>query len=83
MLVDTGHEVFRVQSSRGVSRGCLRLKPNSCEGIDWFVVYYQGNDTCYIVASDAFNWSISLRVEPPNKSDSSITWATNYELDDN
>jgi hypothetical protein len=84
LLVATGTETFRVSVvPRWLSRGCLRLDPPSCEGIDWFVIYYRGNDTCYLVAATAFDRSISLRVEPPEKPDSSISWAREYELDDN
>lgn len=75
LLVDTDSEIFRVSVvTRWLYRGCLRLKPNSCEEVDWFVVSVRDNDTCYVVAADAFDRSISLRVEAPDKSDPSITW---------
>lgn len=65
------------------SGGRIRLKPDSCDGIDHFVIYHRESNTCYVVAADAFNRSISLRVEEPEKRDESINWAEEYELAEN
>jgi hypothetical protein len=65
-----------------VSRGCLRLKPGSKDGIDAFVIYHRESDDCYFVRGSEFNRSISLRMQEPNKPDPSITWAREYEIDE-
>lgn len=63
-----------------VSRGCIRLRPDSCDGVDAFVVYHRDGDTCYVVEATEFDRSISLRVTPPEKPDQNINWAAEYEL---
>jgi hypothetical protein len=63
------------------SRGCLRLKPDSCENIDAFVIYYREKDACYIVDAAEFDRSISLRIDEPAKADPTINWAAEYELE--
>lgn len=63
-----------------VSRGCLRLKPNDKQGIDAFVIYHREQDDCYAVDSSAFDRSISLRVQEPERVDSTVNWAENYRL---
>lgn len=85
LLVETPDETFaRVAVVPGwISRGCIRLKPDSCDGIDHFVIYHREANTCYVVAADAFNRSISLRVEEPEKRDQSINWAEEHELEEN
>lgn len=68
--------------SCNVSRGCLRLKPASKNGIDAFVIYHRETDDCYFVRASEFDRSISLRIREPDKPDSSIIWARDYEIDD-
>lgn len=65
------------------SRGCIRLKPDSCDGIDYFAIYHRETDSCYLVGADEFDRSISLRVEEPEKEDGTINWAEDYEFEDN
>lgn len=65
------------------SRGCIRLKPDSCAGIDYFAIYHRETDSCYFVGSDEFDRSISLRVEEPEKQEEMINWAEDYEFEDN
>jgi hypothetical protein len=65
------------------SRGCLRLKPDSKDGVDAFVLHYREGDTYYAVTTDAFDRSVSLRVEEPAKPDPNISWADDYELTEN
>jgi hypothetical protein len=83
LLVETDDGVTRVAVVPvWASGGCLRLKPDSCAGVDTFVLYYREGDTCYAVGAEEFERSISIRVEEPAKADPSINWAADYELTD-
>lgn len=62
------------------SRGCLRLKPDSCDGIDYFLLFSRDLESEYLIGADEFDRSISLRVEPPEKPDPTIRDAREYEL---
>lgn len=62
------------------SRGCLRLKPDSCDGIDYFLLFSRDIESEYLIGTDEFDRSISLRVEPPEKPDPTIRDAREYEL---
>lgn len=62
--------------------GCLRLKPDRHEGIDCYAAYDREEDTCYLVAADAFDRSISLRVDDPDEHTARINWADDYRLAD-
>jgi hypothetical protein len=62
--------------------GCLRLKPDRHEGIDCYAPYDRDEDTCYLVAADAFDRSISLRVDDPDEHTARINWADDYRLAD-
>ena len=74
-------EYLRVAVEPGwPSKGCLRLKPVSCAGIDAFLVVCRSLGTEYLVDAAEFDRSISLRVEPPDKPDPSINPAGDFEL---
>jgi len=62
------------------SRGCLRLKPETCAGIDYFLMICRDLGAEYLIDADEFDRSISLRVEPPEKPDPTIRDAREYEL---
>jgi hypothetical protein len=62
--------------------GCLRLKPDRHEGVDYYAPYDRDADTCYLVAADAFDRSISLRVDDPDTHTTRINWADGYRLAD-
>lgn len=58
----------------------IRLKPKTCDGIDYFLLICRELDTSYLIGVDEFNVSISLRVEPPKRTDVPIHCAEDYEL---
>jgi hypothetical protein len=62
--------------------GCLRLKPDRHEGVDYYAPYDRDADACYLVAADAFDRSISLRVDDPDTHTTRINWADGYRLAD-
>lgn len=64
-----------------VSSGRIRLKPDSTDGIDFFLVHCREHDACYLIDSDEFDASISLRVDLPDHDDGTINWAEAYELE--
>lgn len=74
-------DYYRVRVEPGwISHGRIRLKPDSCDGIDWFLLYCRENETAYLVEADEFDRSISLRVEPAENEVPSIKWAEAYKL---
>lgn len=83
VLAETGDRTSaRIAVVTGwTSRGCIQLKPDSCTGIDYFAIYHRETDSCYLVGTDEFDRSISLRVKDPEKQDETINWAEDYEFD--
>ncbi len=52
------------------------------DDVDDFLVYAHELETLYLVPEDAFERSISLRVEEPAQADASINWASAYRFDE-
>lgn len=63
-----------------VSDGRIRLKPDSKQEIDYFLLVCRELDTSYLISSDEFDVSISLRIDPPERDDGTIRYAEEYEL---
>lgn len=63
-----------------ITDGRIRLKPDSKEGIDHFLLVCRELETCYLVRAEEFNVSISLRIDTPDRDDGSVRYAEDYEL---
>lgn len=63
-----------------VSNGCIRLKPDSKQAIDYFLLVCRELETCYLIGTDEFDVSISLRIDPPERDDGTVRYAEDYEL---
>lgn len=82
LQVTTGGEQYRVRVETGyVTDGRLQFNANG-GAVDHYLVYHEKADALYVVADDAFDASISLRVEPPERNDGTINWADDYAFDD-
>jgi hypothetical protein len=78
-----GKQFQRITVTPGWLRdGCVTFDPGSTdrERLDWFVVYAAELKTCYLVSSDEFDKSISLRVDDDVQNRPQINWAEEYEL---
>ena len=64
-----------------VVNGRLRFDGDGGSEIDAYGVLASETDTLYLVPDDAFDRSISLRVEEPRQADASINWAEDYAFD--
>lgn len=50
--------------------------------VDYFIVYCHSCGTMDLVPEDSFYTSMSLRVDEPKKTDSTINWAKDFEFDE-
>lgn len=73
---------FRVCTRFGsIQNGRLRFNTDvASSNVDVYCVYASGLDNLYRVPDDAFDRSISLRVEEPAQADASISWASEYRF---
>lgn len=51
--------------------------------VDFFVVYCHKLESMYLIAEDAFDSTMRLRVEEPQQRDRTINWAEDYAFDAN
>lgn len=63
-----------------ITDGRIRLKPDSKDGIDQFLLVCRELETCYLVRAEEFNVSISLRIDTPDHDDGTVRYAEDYEL---
>lgn len=56
---------------------------NLSDRIDFLAIFVPDSDSLYIVPRQAFDSSIILRVDEPEKRDSRINWAEDYEFPEN
>lgn len=63
-----------------ISNGRIRLKPDSKQGIDYFLLACREIDTYYLLGADEFDVSAHLRIDPPKRDDGTVRYAEDYEL---
>lgn len=77
-------ELHRIAVEPGwVRDGCVTFEPKSSihrDRLDWFAVPSADTETVYLVSTDEFDRSISLRVEDDVQDRPHINWAEEYEL---
>jgi ribosome-binding factor A len=83
LLVETEARTVRLRvESAWNENGRLHFDANG-DTIDYYIIYYSDEERLYLVGNEIFDKSISLRVDPPERVDKTINWASNYEFDEN
>ena len=77
---ETGQQHSLRACSGSFVDGLIRFPTLAPGAVDAYCVHHA--DDIYLVADDAFDRSISLRVDDPDKTDTSINWARNFRFDE-
>jgi len=96
LVAESAGDLYRIQVKTGwLSDGCVEFHGKSSHtnsggnvyktydgDTDFFAVYCHELEQLYLVAEDAFETEMRLRVEDPEVEQPSINWAADYEFDE-
>lgn len=83
-IAEIDRSTYRIHVETGwVVDGRLRFQPTSNQPVDCHLVYCDSLDRLYVISDSEFRKSILPRVDPPERENSRIKYASDFEFEQN